>query len=328
LLLQSKVFSSRSISRARALCSLALSLSALCVSLNLSLSFSLSVSLFRWVFDQFQGRAGVTIAAASKTTLNVLQDIASSGSAPAVARNMSRSRRKLGFTKGDPGWTSAVQSPAVSPHKVLAGFERKPEGSKYKAQAIVRGSHVHGQTHLDPAAVIRRREAYFERREKDQAKEHAKHSAKNLLEFRQKQVEKVAKATAIDWAFAHKGAPIVRPGRGSRGQVQYHVRNAGRYTGTDRMKGGLESRNRSRDNHSVSVNIQADFCVWVFTFSISGSISVLLLASCLFSLALRSRFLSLCSLSLSFSAVAISLSLALCPILFLPLSFLVNRKRS
>jgi len=44
-LLQSKVFTSRLISRARSLCSLFLSLSALCVSLNLSLSLSLFLSL-------------------------------------------------------------------------------------------------------------------------------------------------------------------------------------------------------------------------------------------------------------------------------------------
>jgi len=87
----------------------------------------------------------------------------------------------------------------VSPPKVLAGFARKPEGSKFKAQPIVRGSHVHGQTRLDQAAVIRRREAYLELREEDKAKEQPKHSAENLPEFRQKQQEKAAKAEAIDW---------------------------------------------------------------------------------------------------------------------------------
>jgi len=273
------------------------------LSLSLSLSLTLSLSLFPWVLDLFQRSAGVTIAAASKAIPNVLEDIASSESALAAAGNMSRPAQKLGFTKRHSGRTSDVKSPAVSLPKVLAGFTRKAEGIEYKAQPIVRESHVRVQTCLDPTAVIRRREAFFKLREETEAKEQAKHNATNLLERRKRQQERAAKADAADWAFSHKDAPIVRRSRGRRGQVQFHLRDAGRNSGTDRMQGGLEWRNMSRDNHLVSINMQARLCVWVGLFSIPGSISVSLLAPSLFSLAHRLHFLALCSLSLSLCAV-------------------------
>ena len=300
-LLQSNVFASRLICRARTLCSLSFSLSTLCVSLNLflSLSLSLSVPLFPRVLDLFQRSAGVTIAAASKAIPNVLEEIASSGSSFAAAGNMFRPTRKLGFTKSFPGQTSAVKTPAVSPPKVLAGFTRKPEGCEYKAQPIVRESHVRAQTCLDQTALNCRREAFLKFREETKAKEQANRNASNLLERRKRQQERAAKADAVDWAFSHKDAPIVRRGRGRRGQVQFHVRDAGRYSGSDRMQGGLERRNMSRDNHLVSINMQAKLSGWVGLFSIPGSISVSLLAPSVFSLALRSLFLLLCSLYLS-----------------------------
>ena len=228
------------------------------------------------------------MAGASHTIPNVLEDIASSGSAPAAAGNMSSPRRMLGFTKRNPGWTSAVKAPAVSPLKVMAGFTRKKEGSEYKAQTIVRESNVHAQTCLDQTAVILRREAFFALCEETKSKEQAKRNATNLLEGRKKQQERAAKTIAVDWAFASKGAPIVRQRRGSSRHLQCHVRDSGLYSGIDRMKGGLEFRDMSRDNHLVSINMQAKLSGWVGLFSIPGSISVSLLAPSVFSLALCS----------------------------------------
>jgi len=188
----------------------------------------------------------------------------------------------------------------VSPTKVLAGFTRKPEDSKYKAQTMVRESHVHGKTCLDQAAKILRREVYKERCKSINAKEEVKRNATHLLESRKKQDERAARANAVVWSFANKGAPIVRRRWGLRGHVPCHVRDSGLYSGTDRMKGGL---NMSRDNHLVSINMQARLSVWVCVLSILGSISVSLLAPSLFSLALRSSIIALNSVSLSLSAV-------------------------
>jgi len=240
------------------------------------------------------------MAGASQAIPNVLEDIASSGSALAAAGNMSGPRRKLAFTTRHSGPTSAVRSPAVSPIKVLAGFSRKPEDSKYEAQTMVRESHVVGQTCLDQAAKILRRKAYMERCKIFKAKEDDKRNAAHLLESRKKQDERAAKADAVAWALANKGAPIVRRKWGLRGHVQCHVRDSGLYSGTDRMKDGL---NMSRDNHLVSINMQARLSVWVCVLSILGSISVSLLAPSLFSLALRSSIIALNSVSLSLSAV-------------------------
>ena len=75
---------------------------------------------------------------------------------------------------------------------------------------MVRESHVHGQTCLDQAAMILQREAYLELRKKIKAKEEDKRNATNLLESRKKQHERAARADVVVWAFANKGAPIVR----------------------------------------------------------------------------------------------------------------------
>jgi len=210
----------------------------------------------------------------------VLEDIASSGSSFAAAGNIFRPTRTLKFTNSFPGQTSAVKSPAVLPPKVLEGFTRKPEGRK--AQSIVRESHVRAQTFLDPTAVIRRREAFLKIREETKAEELAKHNATNLLERRKRQQERAAKADAVGWTISHKDAPIVRRGRGRRGQVQFHGRNAGRYSGTDRMQGGLEWRNMSRDNHLVSINFRPSYLGgWVCSLYLALylSHSLLLLSS-------------------------------------------------
>jgi len=209
---------------------------------------------------------------------------------------MSRPTRKLGFTKSHPGRTSAVKSPAVSPPKVLAGFTRKPEGSKYKAQPIVRESHVHGQTCLDQAAVIRRRVAFFELRKETKAKEEHKRNVTNLLERRKRQQERAAKADAVTGRSLTRMHPLYAEAGGVGGKCNFTY-------GMQDFTLALKWRNMSRDNHLVSINMQARLSVWVGLFSIPGSISVSLLAPSLFSLALRSLFLALCSLSLSLSAV-------------------------